>query len=179
MTSVTTVVSLTLLRAGQWELLAFALANALAKWDMVIGFETQTREAPLALLAGASNSPQWSQHLLQGTSGCAARLMSRFANALANANARRSHCLARRSVKLTTVVTPVTTTSFKALVGAQAKRVIKPIFYRLPRLSICCSLIFLQSQTCPHCHDQFISIKARQIISYAFSPSGLINWGRP
>ena len=30
-------------------------------------------------------------HLLQGTSGCAmARLMSRFANALANANARRS-----------------------------------------------------------------------------------------
>ena len=32
-TGVTTVVSLTLLRAGQWELLAFALANALAKWD--------------------------------------------------------------------------------------------------------------------------------------------------
>ena len=48
-----------------------------------------------------------------------ARLMSRFAIALANANARRSPCLARRSVKLTTVVTLVTTTSFKALVGAQ------------------------------------------------------------
>ena len=59
-------------------------------------------------------------HLLQGTSGCPmARPMSRFANALANANARHSPCPARRSVKLTTVVTPVTTTSFKALVGAQ------------------------------------------------------------
>ena len=41
-------------------------------------------------------------HLLQGTRGCAmVRLMSRFANALANANARRSPCLARRSVKPT------------------------------------------------------------------------------
>ena len=59
-------------------------------------------------------------HLLQGTSGCAmAQLMSRFANALANANARRSTCPACRSVKLTTVVALVTTTSFKALVGAQ------------------------------------------------------------
>ena len=72
MTSVTTVVSLTLLRARQRERLAFAFANALAKWDMVIGFYV-----------------------------------------------RRSPCLARRSVKLTTVVTLVTTTSFKALVGAQ------------------------------------------------------------
>ena len=57
-----------------------------------------------------------------------ARLMSHFANALANAKARRSPCLARMSVKLTTVVTLATTTSFKALVGAQAKRDIKPIF---------------------------------------------------
>ena len=41
-------------------------------------------------------------YLLQGTSGCAmARLMSRFAIALANANARRSPYLARRSVKPT------------------------------------------------------------------------------
>ena len=41
-------------------------------------------------------------HLLQGTRGCAkARLMSRFADALANANARRSPCLARKSVKST------------------------------------------------------------------------------
>ena len=79
-TSVTTVVSLTLVRARQGERLAFAFANALAKWDMVIGF------------------------------------MSLFA---INANAISSPCLARRSVKLTTVVTLVTTTSFKALVGAQ------------------------------------------------------------
>ena len=127
-------------------------ANALAN--------ANARRSP-CLLAGASNSPQWSHNLLQGTSGCAmARLMSRFANALANANARRSPCLARSSVKLTTVVTPVTTTSFKVLVGAQAKRIIKPIFDKLPHLSICCSLISLQSQICPHCHDQFISIKA-------------------
>ena len=86
-TSVTPVVSLTLLRAGQWELLAFALANALAKRDIsrAIAHPLQTRDAPLALLAGASNSPQWSHKplpLLQGTTGCAmARLMSRFANA--------------------------------------------------------------------------------------------------
>ena len=96
MTGVTTVVSLTLLRARQGErlafalayalakrvvvtsvttvmsfceqggeLLAFAFANALAKWDMVsalcpVSLKTQTRQAPLALLAGASNSPQWS-----------------------------------------------------------------------------------------------------------------------
>ena len=72
-TSVTTVVSLTLLRAGQGERLAFAFANASAKRD----------------------------------------IPSRFANALANANARSSPCSARRSVKLTTVVTLVTTTSFK------------------------------------------------------------------
>ena len=59
-------------------------------------------------------------HLLEGTSGCAmARFMSRFANALANANARHSPCPARRSVQLTTVVTLVTTTSFKVLEGAQ------------------------------------------------------------
>ena len=51
-----------------------------------------------------------------------------FANALANANVRSSPCPACRSVKLTTVVTLATTTSFKALVGAQAKRDIKPIF---------------------------------------------------
>ena len=42
--------------------------------------------------------------------------MSRFAK---NANARSSPRLACRRVKLTTVVTLVTTTSFKALVGAQ------------------------------------------------------------
>ena len=48
-----------------------------------------------------------------------------FANALANANVRSSPCPACRSVKLTTVVTLATTT---ALVGAQAKRDIKPIF---------------------------------------------------
>ena len=77
MTSVTTVV---IFCEQGGEILAFAFANALAKWDMVIGF------------------------------------LSRFAK---NANARSSPCLARKSVKLTTVVTPVTTTSFKALVGAQ------------------------------------------------------------
>ena len=59
-------------------------------------------------------------HHLQGTRGCAmARPMSRFANALANANARRSTYFAPRSVKLTTVVTLVTTTTFKVLEGAQ------------------------------------------------------------
>ena len=34
LTSVTIVVSLTLLRVGQWERLAFAFANTLAKWDI-------------------------------------------------------------------------------------------------------------------------------------------------
>ena len=74
MTGVTTVVSLTLLRA---RLFAFAF---LAKRDI----------KPIT--------------------------MSHFANALANANARISPPC---SQKITTVVTLVTTTSFKALVGAQ------------------------------------------------------------
>ena len=51
-----------------------------------------------------------------GEMGHGIGFMSRFAK---NADARSSPCLARRSVKLTTVVTLVTTTSFKALVGAQ------------------------------------------------------------
>ena len=138
MTSVTTVVSLTLLRARQGELLAsaFLAKRDIKPYQLMVLFclysllyhvpfrqcvSKRKREKFPALLAETHHSGHTSHyHLLQGTSGCAmARLMSRFANALANANARRSSCLARRSVKLTTVVTPVTITSFKALVGAQ------------------------------------------------------------
>ena len=81
---------------------ANALANANARRSLGLARRSEERQT--------HHSGHTSHyHLLQGTSGCAmARLMSRFANALANANARRSPCLARRSVKLTTVVTLVT-----------------------------------------------------------------------
>ena len=77
---------------------------------MVIGFTYVPfckREKPCSQERQTHHSGHTSHyHLLQGTSGCAmAQLMPRFANALANANARRSPCPARRSVKLTTVHT--------------------------------------------------------------------------
>ena len=89
MTSVTTVVSLTLLRAGQGELLAFAFANALAKRDIgnvrlradanlyvpfrccVSKRKRETLPLPCSQERQTHHSGHTSTyHLLQGTRGC-------------------------------------------------------------------------------------------------------------